>query len=158
MKGPPQTVLRPLQRCLYTNATPSKHITSTQAHTAVEACSFQSALWEVEVRSACKCAACISVLLCVCMCTICMPDACRGQRRASDSLGLELQKIMSCHMGPGNWACVFWKSRWTLNYLAISSLPAVNLELLGSCFYFLRFLVPTGSFYLSLQNCGIILF
>lgn len=38
----------------------------------------------------------------VCLCTTCMPVACESQKRVSDPLELELQVIMSCHVGAEN--------------------------------------------------------
>ena len=35
----------------------------------------------------------------VCLCTLCVPDACGGQKKVSDLLDLELQMIVSCHVG-----------------------------------------------------------
>ena len=35
----------------------------------------------------------------VCMCTMCMPGACRSQKRALDPLGLELQTVIN-YWGP----------------------------------------------------------
>ena len=45
---------------------------------------------------------CVCVSVCLCLCTICIPAAQRGQKRASDSLKLELQMVVSHHMGAGN--------------------------------------------------------
>lgn len=53
------------------------------------ALSFQSTLLEVGMIPELSTVR-ILVFYSVRMCTICMPDACGGQRRASDSLGLEL--------------------------------------------------------------------
>lgn len=36
------------------------------------------------------------------MCTTCIPCAYRGQKRALESLNLELQTAMSCHAGTRN--------------------------------------------------------
>lgn len=44
------------------------------------------------------------------MCTICITCARRGQKKAMDSLELELQAIMSCCMGAVNRTWVFFKS------------------------------------------------
>lgn len=45
-----------------------------------------------------------------CMCTICVLGTLRGQKRASDTLELELHMVVSCLFGAGNWAEVFYKS------------------------------------------------
>ena len=37
-----------------------------------------------------------------CLCTLCVPDACGGQKKVSDLLDLELQMIVSCHVGAGS--------------------------------------------------------
>lgn len=37
-----------------------------------------------------------------CMCTMCTSGTRRGQKRASDFLGLELWLVMSYHVGSGN--------------------------------------------------------
>ena len=37
----------------------------------------------------------------ICLCTMCMPGACRGQKRALDSLELELQRTVHYHLGAG---------------------------------------------------------
>jgi hypothetical protein len=34
--------------------------------------------------------------------TVCVAGACRSQKRASNSLELELQTIVICHVGSGN--------------------------------------------------------
>lgn len=38
---------------------------------------------------------------CECFAT-CMPGAYGGEKRASDPLGLELERVISCHVGAGN--------------------------------------------------------
>lgn len=46
---------------------------------------------------------CIGVFcLYVCLCTICVSSALRGQKRALDPLELELEVVGSCHMGARN--------------------------------------------------------
>lgn len=47
----------------------------------------------------------------VCLCTTCLSGAYRGQKRASDLLGLQLQMVVSCHMGAGNQTQVFGKNK-----------------------------------------------
>ena len=44
------------------------------------------------------------------LCTTCVPDPLRGQKRASGSLELESQKVMRHHVGAGKWIQVFCKS------------------------------------------------
>lgn len=44
------------------------------------------------------------VQLYICIFTTCMPDTCRGQKRAYDPLEQELQVAMACHVGDGNQA------------------------------------------------------
>jgi hypothetical protein len=39
----------------------------------------------------------------VCLCTMCVPCAHKGQKRASDPLELDFQTVVSHHMGAGNW-------------------------------------------------------
>ena len=34
----------------------------------------------------------------VCLCIMCVPGACRGQKRASDPVELELQIVVRCHV------------------------------------------------------------
>ena len=38
----------------------------------------------------------------VCLRTMCVPGACGGQKRVSDPLELELQKVVSHRVGAGN--------------------------------------------------------
>lgn len=47
------------------------------------------------------------------MCTVCVPGAQGGQKRALGFLDLELQKVMSHKVGPGNETLVFRKSSKT---------------------------------------------
>lgn len=35
----------------------------------------------------------------ICLCTTCVSGACRGQKRKSESLEVELKTLVSCHMG-----------------------------------------------------------
>lgn len=37
----------------------------------------------------------------VCLCSTCMLDVCRGRKRVLDSLELEVQKVVSQHVGLG---------------------------------------------------------
>ena len=52
----------------------------------------------------------IFLFLHVCLCTVYMPGACRGQKRASDPLELELQIVVSSQGEAGNWPWVLCKS------------------------------------------------
>ena len=36
-------------------------------------------------------------------CTTSVAGVLRGQKRASDFLKMEVQTVVSCHKGPGNW-------------------------------------------------------
>lgn len=44
---------------------------------------------------------------CIYVCTTCVPDACRGHKRALSFLELELQKAVNPHAGAGNQTQVF---------------------------------------------------
>lgn len=44
------------------------------------------------------------------MCAMCVPGACRGQKRVSDPLELELQMVVSHNAGAGNRPWNFWYS------------------------------------------------
>ena len=46
----------------------------------------------------------------ICMCTVCEPGACRGQKGALDPQELELQMVGGCHVGAENQTQVLWKS------------------------------------------------
>lgn len=48
--------------------------------------------------------------LCVYVCIICMPGACRGSRGALDNLELKLQMNVNHHMGAENQSWILWKS------------------------------------------------
>lgn len=39
----------------------------------------------------------------VCLCTMCKPDACGGQKKAMDPLELEVQAVVSYHMDVPAW-------------------------------------------------------
>lgn len=45
---------------------------------------------------------CVSICLNVCLCTRCLPSAHRGRKRATESLNLELQMIVSIHVDVGS--------------------------------------------------------
>lgn len=59
----------------------------------------------------------------VCIRTTCVAGACRSQKRASNSLELELQTIVICHVGSGNWAQVSGRATRALKHQAISAAP-----------------------------------
>ena len=46
----------------------------------------------------------------VCMCPMHMFGGLRGQKKAWDSLELELQMLVSCHVGAGNQTWILWKN------------------------------------------------
>lgn len=46
----------------------------------------------------------------ICLCTMCMPAAYKGQKKAPDPPGLELQIVVSCQAGAGKQAQVVCKS------------------------------------------------
>jgi hypothetical protein len=45
---------------------------------------------------------CMYVCMYVCICIICVPGVYRYQKKISDSLELDLQKVMSYHIDSGN--------------------------------------------------------
>lgn len=45
---------------------------------------------------------CMDVCLNTCVCTACVLDAHRGQKRASDPIGLEVQMAVNLRVGAGN--------------------------------------------------------
>lgn len=54
----------------------------------------------------------VSACLQLCVCNACVFDYCRGQKKVSDSLGLELQMVVvSCCVGAGSQSLVLCKSR-----------------------------------------------
>lgn len=53
---------------------------------------------------------CMNFLLHISICTVCLPSALGGQRKASDNLELELQVIMNCHLDVRNQTQVPCKS------------------------------------------------
>lgn len=46
---------------------------------------------------------------CLCICALCECTAYRGQKRELESLGLELQEVVSCHVGGGYWTRSSWR-------------------------------------------------
>ena len=48
--------------------------------------------------------------LCIHLCTMCMPGACRGQKRVLDHLELELQRVVNHHVDAGNQTQFLCKS------------------------------------------------
>lgn len=53
-----------------------------------------------------------------------MPGTCEGQKRVSVVLGLELQMVISCHLGAGNWTWVHCKNSKCSYLLAHPSSPS----------------------------------
>ena len=51
----------------------------------------------------------------LCLCTRCMPGACLGQKRALDTLELELWTLVGPHVHAGNWTSVLCKNTGVLN-------------------------------------------
>jgi hypothetical protein len=49
--------------------------------------------------------------LLICMCTLCVLDACRGQKRTSDPLVCESQMLMSHHVGAGSQSWVLCRNK-----------------------------------------------
>ena len=45
---------------------------------------------------------CMTVCLHVYLCAVCLPGACRDQKRVSDTLEEDVQVVVSCHVGAGN--------------------------------------------------------
>lgn len=45
---------------------------------------------------------CANVCMHACLCISCMHGACRDQERAANPLGLDLQMVVSCHVGAGD--------------------------------------------------------
>jgi hypothetical protein len=58
-----------------------------------------------------------------CLCTTCMPETVRGQKRESDPLDLGLQMIVSRHVCAGNQIQVLWKNQSTLLISELLFLP-----------------------------------
>jgi hypothetical protein len=54
---------------------------------------------------------CMSVSPTCSVYTTCVAEACRSQKRVLDSLEMELQLVVSCHLGVGNQTCVLCQSR-----------------------------------------------
>jgi nuclear pore complex protein Nup62 len=61
----------------------------------------------------------LCVYICVCMCLVPL-EARRGPQIPPE---LELEMVVSHHVGAGNWTQVLWKSSFALNHWAISSAP-----------------------------------
>lgn len=61
-------------------------------------------------------------LLClhVCFYIMCVPSAHWGQRRALDTLKMELQTVVSSHVGAGDWTRTFWRAASAPDSWAIS--------------------------------------
>lgn len=62
---------------------------------------------------------CIYLFLCVCMYHVCA-GACGVQKRVSDPLGLEVQKVVSCHVGVGTPTLVLLERASALNQLSLT--------------------------------------
>ena len=56
-------------------------------------------------------------------------SACGSQKVASECLEWELQVVMSCHVGAGNWTWVLWMNHSALNCRAISPALAVHFQI-----------------------------
>lgn len=54
---------------------------------------------------------CVSVLLAYISVHMCVPGACGAQKRVLDALELDLQAVMSQHVGVGNQTLVLRKSK-----------------------------------------------
>jgi hypothetical protein len=72
----------------------------------------------------------------VCLCTTCMPGACRGQKRASDSL--ELKRVwwpmdVSHHVGARNWTWFLWKHAYLWSMLPMLILNHGSHFVLSKC-------------------------
>lgn len=59
----------------------------------------------------------------------------KGQKRASDSLELQLQMLVSLHVGTGNRTWVPTEALSTLNCWAISLAPATSLKAFNPIVY-----------------------
>lgn len=61
----------------------------------------------------------------------------KGQKRSLDSLELEVERVVSCHVGVGNWTRVLYKSsQWRESHL---SSPMEFLPLFSTKYTFLAF-------------------
>lgn len=100
---------------------------------------------------------CLFLTLCVwvlclyaCLGTTCLPRADRGLRRRLHSLELELQAVVSHHVGASHRTPVLWKSAYELlNHLSSSSLA--NFNMLSLSLEFWRHLMCLGV-YLSVSH------
>jgi hypothetical protein len=72
------------------------------------------------------------VHICLYVCTRIkyVPSAFRGQKKMLGVLELELQRVVSCHVGAGNGALVFYKNSQCLNHWAISPTSLLLLLLI----------------------------
>jgi hypothetical protein len=83
---------------------------------------------------------CVRVCVCVCvcvwvlclytwLCTLWVPGALKGQKRASYPMGLALQTLVGHYVGAGNQTWIFWKSSFNqcFNYWSISPAPRHNI-------------------------------
>lgn len=60
----------------------------------------------------------------VCLCTLCVPSALRGQEKVSDPLELELEVVVSCQLGGGIRTRILRSSRYS-SLTAESSLQSI---------------------------------
>lgn len=70
----------------------------------------------------------------VCLYTTCVLGALRDQEKPSDSLELESQTVVSCHVGLGNWTWVLWKNIQQFRHLNHLSSPQLWLCYKRFCF------------------------
>lgn len=67
---------------------------------------------------------CMSIFVCMYTYVPQVSIALRGQEKVLGPLELDLQMVVSCHVGAGNWTRVLWKSAVDApNYWAISLSP-----------------------------------
>lgn len=79
---------------------------------------------------------CMVVCLSVCLCTVLVPGAQEGQKRVSDPLELDLQKVVNHHVSAGKQTWVLWKSS-ALNYWANLFLKIYLIDWLIDFYLFL---------------------
>lgn len=89
---------------------------------------------------------CMSDLL-SCISVFHMPGTCEGQKRVSVVLDLELQMVISCHLGAGNWTWVHCKNSKCSYLLAHPSSPS------RPAFYLWFFIILPLSSYKTIVPC-----